>query len=120
MSIGHNSAMPSTRGCRPATSWYIIQLYEPSTSWWMPERPNVLVTGFQLKKNSLLSGNRLSPLMSSFQDSQEMSWRYMSGVMYGDGYCRRAVEYSRACRVALMLEKLLEPWLQAWHATSAA
>ena len=59
----------------PATSSKNIQLYEPSTSWWMPERPSVLVVGFQLKKNSLLSGNRLSPLMYSFQDSHSMSLR---------------------------------------------
>ena len=48
-------------------SWKTIQLYEPRTSWWMPDRPRVWVVGFQLKKNSLLSGKRLSPLMSSFQ-----------------------------------------------------
>src|SRR5690242_6974795 len=120
MSMGHSSTLSSARGCRPATSWKNIQLYEPSTSWWMPERPNVWVTGFQLKKNSLLSGNLLSPLMSSFQDSHSMSCRYMSGVMDGDGYRRSAEEYSRACSVALMFEKLFEPWLHAWQATSAA
>ena len=53
-----------------------IQLYEPRTSWWIPDRPRVWVVGFQLKKNSLLSGKRLSPLMSSFHDSHSMSLRY--------------------------------------------
>src|SRR3954470_7505382 len=120
MSIGHSSTLLSRRGRRPATSWKNIQLYEPSTSWWMPERPKVLVAGSHSKKNSLLSGNRLSPLMSSFQDSHEMSCRYIVGVMYGDGYARSALEYSRAWSVALMFEKLLLPWLHASQAASAA
>src|SRR3954454_16639373 len=95
----------------PATSWNRIQLNEPSTSWWIPERPSVWVVGFQLKKNSLLSGNRLSPLMYSFQLSHSMSLRDMSGVMYCDGESRSAFENRRACSVELMLEKLFDPVL---------
>ena len=51
----------------------------------MPDRPSVLAVGFQLKKYSLLSGNRLSPLMSSFHDSHSMSLRYESAVMFEVG-----------------------------------
>ena len=85
MPIGDSSMVSSARGRIPATSSKIIQLKEPRTSWWMNDRPSVLSSGSKSKKNSLLSGKRLSPSMYWVHDSHSISRRYICGVMCSDG-----------------------------------
>ena len=77
--------------------------------WKIPDRPNVWVSGFQLKKNSLLFGRRLSPPTYCVQVDHSSRRRYIPVVMCGDGYCRSARANSCAWSVELMFEKLFEP-----------
>ena len=51
----------------------------------MPERLKVRVAGSQPKKNSLLSGKRLSPSMYWTQVNHSRRLRYIAGVMNSDG-----------------------------------
>ena len=54
--------------------------------WKIPDRPNVRVSGFQLKKNSLLFGSRLSPPTYCTHVDHSSRARYMPGVTYVGGY----------------------------------